>query len=528
MDPAAFAVDKSALRALTEIGKGGQGRVWATDSVRINQTWSAVYKEYDASVLAGVDVQLLATMVAFVPALDPASGRWLCEQAAWPAALVQDNGTVRGFLMRRLPADFEMLLPQRDGSCQRKPSGLQFLLNPDEYLAKMAIPIDDRKRLLLLRNLAETLERFHRLGIVVGDLSPNNLMFQLSPAPRCFFIDCDAMRLHGASVLRQAETPDWEVPGNEELGTAASDAYKFGLLAIRLFARDQSARDAWALNAVSPQLGRLAVRSQAVDPDHRPAPAEWIPVLDEAIRGGGARATNGFVHRVTPAAPSHPPPVAPSLRPSPAAVTLAPPPSGGTWLRRLLPALVIGLLLLCIVGVIASIANANDGKPVASGAPAATTVAARSAATTDSPTPEPDATAGIVTYDAVVARPEGARVVRMLAGYFDAVNSGDWDTALRSYDPAGIIDPGDPAQRRSFMRAMSTTEDRDAVLHALRPSGAETLAELTFTSTQQAGYGPRRDPAETCTRWEVTYRLTYSERFGYRILRARDAADSPC
>ena len=162
-----------------------------------------------------MDVDLLAKMVAFVPELDAGTGRWLCDQTAWPAALVRENGVVRGFLMRRIPADFEMHLPQRDGNYQRKPSGLQFLLNPDQYLAKMAIPIDDHKRLLLLRNLAETLDRFHSLGIVVGDLSPNNLMVQLSVTPRCFTIDCDAMRQHGASVLRQAETPDWEVPAGD-------------------------------------------------------------------------------------------------------------------------------------------------------------------------------------------------------------------------------------------------------------------------------------------------------------------------
>ena len=81
------------------------------------------------------------------------------------------------------------------------------------------------------------------MGIAVGDVSPKNLLFTLAPRPECFLIDSDAMRLRGASVLPQAETPDWQVPPGEERGTAASDVYKLGLLAVRLFARDQTTAD---------------------------------------------------------------------------------------------------------------------------------------------------------------------------------------------------------------------------------------------------------------------------------------------
>ncbi|MFI2714187.1 hypothetical protein ACH495_29105 [Micromonospora sp. NPDC018662] len=280
MDALTPQFDVRSLGDLTQLGKGGQGCVYAIEGLRINQEWPVVYKEYDPAVRAQLDVAQLRRMVSFVPGLDPATGRWLCEQSAWPAALVTRGSAVCGLLMRRIPAEFEIVLPS-GGGATRRPAGFQFLLNSDPYLARMAIPVDDRGRLLLLADLARSLSRLHGLGVVVGDLSPNNLLFRLGDQPCCFFIDCDAMRLSGSSVLPQTETPDWEVPipGGEPLATPATDAYKFGLLAIRLFARDQTSRDPAVLAEVSDDLADLAEASLAVIPAQRPAPQDWIAAL---------------------------------------------------------------------------------------------------------------------------------------------------------------------------------------------------------------------------------------------------------
>ncbi|WP_229074269.1 hypothetical protein [Actinoplanes sp. DH11] len=276
-------IEKPVLGALRRLGDGGQGSVWATDSIKINGSWPGVYKEYDAAVLPRLDIAQLRRMVSFVPSLPMDRGRWLCEQTAWPAALVREHGAVRGFLMRRIPPEFETSLPQRSGAAVRRPAGFQYLLNHEDYLRRIAVRIDDRTRLLLLADLAETLAELHRLGIAVGDLSPNNLLFHLAPGPpRSFFIDCDAMRLAGSSVLPQAETTAWEVPAGEELGTAASDAYKFGLVAIRLFAGDQDSRDHTVLGPASGELAAMALRSQSPDPAARPAPGAWAPLLRTA------------------------------------------------------------------------------------------------------------------------------------------------------------------------------------------------------------------------------------------------------
>ena len=85
----------------------------------------------------------------------------------------------------------------------------QHLLNDDGFLARRQIDLTDRRRYELLGGVvAQALSVFHQHGIAVGDLSPKNLLSAAAdPAPRVYFIDCDAMRFQGRSVMPQLETP---------------------------------------------------------------------------------------------------------------------------------------------------------------------------------------------------------------------------------------------------------------------------------------------------------------------------------
>lgn len=272
-------VDRTQLRDLHRVGDGGQGIVYATDAVTINGVWKVAYKEYRPTT--AFDPATLREMVQFVPGLDRTNGEWLCDATAWPAALVMRGGRPAGFLMRQVPDRFYQ--PWGDNGVS-VPAAMQYLLNPQSYLNRKQITLDNATRLRLLGSIADSMTRLHSLGIVVGDLSPNNLLVDLASAD-CFFIDCDAMRLHGQDVLRQVETPEWQVPrpGQEPIATRASDAYKFGLLAVRLFAQDQMGRDLTSLGKISPQLSALATRGLSTDSTVRPTPAEWIPVLKSAL-----------------------------------------------------------------------------------------------------------------------------------------------------------------------------------------------------------------------------------------------------
>jgi hypothetical protein len=257
-----------------ELGAGGQGKVFA-----LPRSPSLVYKEYSQDTLDRLDSKALSRMVE-LPATLPADDRAaLLERAAWPLTVVERNGRPSGFLMVRVPSHFHTRVRFPRGYSERL-GETQLLLNDKDYLKDRDLAVSDSFRLEFLHDVAFALELFHRLEVVVGDLSPNNLLFSRSGRPRCFFIDCDAMRVRGASVLPQIETVDWQVPGSgESLGTRAGDAYKFALLGIRLFAGDQSTTDPAPLLRAGPRVHELAGRGLSPQASQRPAPAEWRPAL---------------------------------------------------------------------------------------------------------------------------------------------------------------------------------------------------------------------------------------------------------
>ncbi|HET9168600.1 MAG TPA: hypothetical protein VFN97_04155 [Actinospica sp.] len=275
-EDAARRVGRADLGLGEQLGRGGQGTVY-----RVTSLAGLVYKEYRPEVLPDLDAAALAAMVdlrAGARALS-AEAQWLGETSAWPTAVVENAGSACGFLMPEVPDRFRFDYRGLRSAAERRLANFEYLLNADAYVAGVGIAVSDRDRIALLHDLAATLVRLHRMGIAVGDLSPKNLLFTTSPRAECHLIDCDAMRLDGASVLPQAETPDWQLPAAEERATAAGDAYKFALLAIRLFARSQTTTDPSELTLISPALGALARQGLDPNPALRPSPAQWAEEL---------------------------------------------------------------------------------------------------------------------------------------------------------------------------------------------------------------------------------------------------------
>ncbi|WP_328948708.1 hypothetical protein OG778_10180 [Streptomyces sp. NBC_00184] len=356
------AVEHGTLTLGRQLGQGGQGTVHEVTNKKINKSaggggWDVVYKEYSPTVLPGLDTAALGKMVALPGELIPADSRWLCEKAAWPASMVERQGHTSGFLMRAVPDrfQFELRSLSSNGSGTKLLANLEFLLNEDSYVASIGLTVSDRDRLLLLADLATTLNRLRRLNISVGDLSPKNLLFAVDKHPEVFLIDCDAVRLRGITVLPQAETPDWHVPVGEEKATPAGDVYKLGLLAVRLIARHQTTTDPSALAAISPELGDLARTSLNPDPARRPTPSVWAEQLSATSR------TASTAPASTTAAPNRSRPNHTSSTGRPAtggppgtAPTPAPSPGSINWssLKETVFSVAAGLLfILILVGV---------------------------------------------------------------------------------------------------------------------------------------------------------------------------------
>ena len=285
-------VDLATLGQRTLIGSGGQGAVHA-----LAQRPGVVYKEYSPAWVDSVNVTALKRFTRLVSDVTDPEVKALLAVAAWPMAVVRDSGVVRGFLMPQVPRAYTARLELPSGPSTVL-AQVQYLLNDEDYLAARGFVVHDRLRLELLRDTAAALAMLHRRGIAVGDISPNNLLFSTVSRPRCYFIDCDTMRLDGHCVLPLAETPEWDVPAlpgadrptrGDLLATPESDAYKLGLLAIRLFAGDQQVRDPAAATHLPASVLQLARRSLDADPARRVPPERWVPALDAALAGGGTQ-----------------------------------------------------------------------------------------------------------------------------------------------------------------------------------------------------------------------------------------------
>jgi hypothetical protein len=270
-------------------------------------TSSLAFKQYKLAVAGSLDVPVLESMPAYLESLPFAEGMELLSQAAWPCRLVDDGGRVAGFVMPAIPDAFFVQMRKSSG-VSREAAEFQHLLNDDSFLARRQIDLSDRRRYELLAETTRALSVFHRHGIAVGDLSPKNLLFTYEPDPGVYFLDCDAMRFQGQSVMPQVETPGWEVravnPG-EDLGTEASDSYKLGLLALRLLTGSQDRRDPARLPRKVPVAIRdLIAAALSADPARRPEPANWITPLNTAAT---AASTSTSALATAPATPAFTP-----------------------------------------------------------------------------------------------------------------------------------------------------------------------------------------------------------------------------
>jgi len=142
--------------------------------------------------------------------------------------------------------------------------------------------------------------------------------------------------------------------------------------------------------------------------------------------------------------------------------------------------------------------------------------------------PSPAVDLGVMKVaGAAAGHPEATNVATMLAGYYSAINNGDYATLKAFYDPRGVVNPDDARQWATFTQSMSTTVDSEVLLRGIATTANGVTADVVFISNQSPGFGPRGREQETCTRWTVSYTLSRGGAAGFRIVRST-AQSLPC
>ena len=317
-------VSRSSLGQLEPIGKGMTAKVYRLPDYRLaGDPLDLVYKEYKKGVLPGGALAGLLAIVRVRDKMEPAQQGELDKRATWPLRVVEENGVVKGVLMRLIPGDFFGTRTARDGSSRRQALELQFLLQERAFLRRIGLEfLDARQRLQVLKDFAHVLAMLHKVNIVYGDISLLNAIYRGGSRPGVMLVDCDAVRVAGTSspFIKQPHSPDFDPPealaNGRHLWTVQSsrtDVYKFGLVFLRVLSvgvpQTSMLRNAASVSTPLPgELADLLERTLATDPAARPPMREWYHALAQKT-GGGPTQTHAQLPigaTATPAAPAAP------------------------------------------------------------------------------------------------------------------------------------------------------------------------------------------------------------------------------
>jgi hypothetical protein len=287
------AVRREDLGELVPVGRpGGQGRVYrpqfAPASLGPGPVVVKLYRRMPPASAADV----LSEMVAFGRSLPPDQAAWLHGLTAWPLAVIHDSARAAGIVMRDVSGRFAVPFVMPSGRRERVLLTLEHLLGSDRYLELrgLGVRLDTARRAEVAERISAALAFVHRHGIAASDIAPNNLLVGFGEMTEICFIDCDSMAFRGRSALPSVQTGDWEVPAafGEPPDTREADAYKLGLVILRLFARSHDARAPAAhLRHVPVELRDLLYRSLGEVAVNRPPAGEWQRALRRLLAEGG-------------------------------------------------------------------------------------------------------------------------------------------------------------------------------------------------------------------------------------------------
>jgi serine protease Do len=119
------------------------------------------------------------------------------------------------------------------------------------------------------------------------------------------------------------------------------------------------------------------------------------------------------------------------------------------------------------------------------------------------PTTTPVASVSAVAVAAEITHPATADVAHVLDAYVAGIND------RRYSDAFALFSPDNATARKgldAWEAAESTTQIREARLLSVRDAATGSVsAEMTFTSTQDARFGP---DGQTCSQWDLVYDMS--------------------
>ena len=249
------------------------------------------------------DPAVLARLVALRWGLGAGERATLEGVAAWPLAVVEDDGgEAVGCLMPLAAHPFYYLPADEDGLGKVPQQAKWLVVAPKRARRAGAASVAERDlvtRATVLARVCLLLGLLHRHGVVFGDLSDRPVLFGVGDVASAFVVGCDGAAFEGEGTL-QRNSAGWAAPsafgGDEEtdaaMSTAASvqsaetDRYKLGLLILRVLAPAgdglERSRDASRIEGVLDEAGvRMMTAALGDEPAERPSASEWY----EHLRG---------------------------------------------------------------------------------------------------------------------------------------------------------------------------------------------------------------------------------------------------
>lgn len=302
-------VKLASLGVLTLIDDGAVGQVFSTGYRLRTNPVALAFKKVKSGLSPDKRNAAIAEMrnaIVFRRSLAAEDQELLDEYTAWPLEMVTHENREVGCLMPLIPKDFFAKVNPPGEKPKLRTRNVKFLSAPEQenlgrgFSRREMDAFSDRLAIFaVIAKLAFAIGLLHKHGRVYGDLSLNNAVFALDP-PRVMLIDCDATASLSDLKRRQMNSPFFDAPefqpvgthpfarGNPQLQDESSDVYKLALCLIRCLNRGKGAtqlRDvtpalAAALGPTATNCWKAALNS---NPNARPTSKELYTTLANVV-----------------------------------------------------------------------------------------------------------------------------------------------------------------------------------------------------------------------------------------------------